>query len=267
MAGARVLIMNMDSPQEGKYLEQRSSCGAHSRLVEDGNNIYILWGETCHSFGFTTTTANVEFCDYVQNEYKKVFFCDDISSEFGVNILDVVYGMLCVLILQITPMEKPRSFSSVAFLGEDLYICGGMGESGCTNYVEVYNSEDNSWRVGMPMLKRRGGAGVTVMDGRIYVIGGQDSYGYEQSSVERYAPDIGVWEELPQMLCGRAFFGATVMNGKINVCGGIFKMAKLNTVECFDPKTMRWSAVTPMLVPVADAAVVSHGNRIFVIGV
>ncbi|KAL6727457.1 hypothetical protein Aduo_009330 [Ancylostoma duodenale] len=40
----------------------------------------------------------------------------------------------------------------------------------------------------------------------------------------------------------------------------------MNDVDCFDPKTMQWSTVTPLLVAVSHAAVVSRSGKMFVIG-
>ncbi|RCN28286.1 kelch repeat protein [Ancylostoma caninum] len=87
-------------------------------------------------------------------------------------------------------------------------------------------------------------------------------------SVERFDPRIGRKVQMSPMRKQRAFFGAAVMGGKIYLCGGSSQIERgeLSDVECFDAKSMRWSAVAPMLTPVSCAAVVSHGKEIYVIG-
>ncbi|EPB69010.1 kelch repeat protein [Ancylostoma ceylanicum] len=85
--------------------------------------------------------------------------------------------------------------------------------------LAVYDPKTNSWQVGVPMSRCLCADAVVVLDGYIYVLSGwtgADSI----SCVERFAPEIGRWEEMPKMGKERTYFGATAMNGKIYVCGG-----------------------------------------------
>ncbi|KAK6016774.1 kelch repeat protein [Ostertagia ostertagi] len=67
------------------------------------------------------------------------------------------------------------------------------------------------------------------------------------------------------MLSKRCRLGATTLNGKIYVCGGYDGAQFLNSVECFDPVTMRWSPVTPMNIKRSRVSLVSNANSIYAI--
>ncbi|KAL6727446.1 hypothetical protein Aduo_009319 [Ancylostoma duodenale] len=208
---------------------------AHGVAV-DGGNIYTVGGEGFPSVArVTRAVETVEVYHSVEKKWKKM-----------------------------PSFKKPRFFPSVAFLDKDLYICGGMTKHGeCTNDVEVYNITSQTLTVGVPMSNYRAGAGIAAVDGYIYVMGGRDVYGNEKSSVESFTPGVRAWEKIPDMKRTRAFFGATVMNGKIYVCGGTSGAVAISDVECFDPKTLKWSAVAKMLAPVKSGAVVSHGGEVY----
>ena len=45
----------------------------------------------------------------------------------------------------------------------------------------------------------------------------------------------------------RLQFGVAVVEGKLFVVGGRDGLKTLNTVECYDPLSRMWSAVTPMI--------------------
>ncbi|VDM71904.1 unnamed protein product [Strongylus vulgaris] len=169
------------------------------------------------------------------------------------------------------------------------------------------------------MTKQRSAAGVAVLDGYLYVMGGHDGMSIF-SSVERFSPEKGQWEAVPSMLSKRCRLGATTLNGKIYVCGGtepysnkvewkfcacmvllqlypesdlearvnhafpflqagcVVQLRKLssksifydgaqflNSVECFDPTTMRWTPVTPMNIKRSRVSLVANANAIYAI--
>ena len=46
----------------------------------------------------------------------------------------------------------------------------------------------------------------------------------------------------------RSGFGACVIDGLLYVVGGMDTMAKLNTVDCYNPETNTWSSLKEMSV-------------------
>lgn len=69
--------------------------------------------------------------------------------------------------------------------------------------VECYHPSTDTWTPVAEMCVRRSGAGVGVLDGVMYAVGGHD--GPEvRNSVEAYRPSAGVWTSIADMhMCRR----------------------------------------------------------------
>ena len=87
---------------------------------------------------------------------------------------------------------------------------------------------------------------VAVLDGKLYVAGGDTVHGLS-NSVHRYDPAANAWEEVASMRFTRKFCSAAVLNGKLYVAGGRgTDRHHLSYVECYDPSTNSWEEVAPM---------------------
>ena len=56
-----------------------------------------------------------------------------------------------------------------------LYVVGGRDGSACLRSCESYDPHTNRWSPRAPMLQRRGGVGVAVVNGCLYALGGSDA--------------------------------------------------------------------------------------------
>lgn len=119
------------------------------------------------------------------------------------------------------------------------------------------------------MSVRRSGAGVGVLDGILYAVGGHDGP-LVRKSVEAYNPEAETWTQVADMaFCRRnagmcvklnffpkmsytfnyilsmhAYFlfqGVVALNGLLYVVGGDDGSANLASVEVYNPKTDSWS--------------------------
>lgn len=64
--------------------------------------------------------------------------------------------------------------------------------------VECYNPRTNTWTPIAEMNDCRKGAGVGILYGVMYAVGGRNKYGV-QNSVEAYTPSSGVWTSIVNM--------------------------------------------------------------------
>lgn len=64
--------------------------------------------------------------------------------------------------------------------------------------LRLSSSQVNAWTPVASMLSRRSSAGVAVLDGVLYVAGGNDGTSC-LNSVERYSPKAGSWESVAPM--------------------------------------------------------------------
>jgi len=100
---------------------------------------------------------------------------------------------------------------------------------------------------------------------KVYVCGGNDG-GEFLTSMERFDPSTGHWEELPPMPEQRhGAFGAAV-GGRLYVCGGMAHAETLSSVECFDPLTGTWAVAPPMLTARVGASTAAVGGLLYVCG-
>jgi len=135
-------------------------------------------------------------------------------------------------------MPTPRSHMTVSALGGKIYAIGGgarivAGRSAENRpLLEVYDTATNRWARAADLPTPRSVLSSSVVDGRIYVMGGAPSPGPTSSPeellrtlrtlsvVEVYDPASGRWTRGADLATSRGWFSTSVVNGKVYVVGG-----------------------------------------------
>ena len=135
-------------------------------------------------------------------------------------------------------MPTPRSHMTVSALGAKIYAIGGgarivAGRSGeYRSLLEVYDTATNRWARAADLPTPRSVPSSSVIDGRIYVMGGAFHRGPTSSTeelmrtvrtlsvVEVYDPASGRWTRAADLATARGWFSTSVVNGKVYVVGG-----------------------------------------------
>lgn len=132
----------------------------------------------------------------------------------------------------------------------------------------IMQGEGNTWTEMPGMPEPRLGFSTSVVNGKIYVIGGTpDAFNISASMVMEYDPDTKIWTRKADMLTPRATHTASVVNGKIYVIGGTDeKRANLATVEEYDPAMDRWTRKADMPTPRSFLASCVLDDKIYAIG-
>ena len=136
--------------------------------------------------------------------------------------------------------------------------------SAITGTLSVYATEDSLVSKAQ-MNEARTGAGVAVVDGKIYVIGGANQEGFRATN-EEYDPAKGVWNFKAQMPTPRSYFGIAVYQNKIYCIGGYIPWAATGVNEVYDPETDTWEAKAPMPTPTLNLQANVVNGRIYLIG-
>jgi N-acetylneuraminic acid mutarotase len=107
----------------------------------------------------------------------------------------------------------------------------------------------------------------SVVDGRIYVIGGAGG----KTKVEEYDPATDTWTQKADLPTGRLFLSTAVVNGRIYAIGGRTSMyywqgTSLATVEEYDPATDTWTARADAPLPIEGSSASVVDGKIYVIG-
>lgn len=162
----------------------------------------------------------------------------------------------------VAPMGTPRCDCACAVLDEFLYVLGGIGNDGLAlASVERFDARRQEWEEVTPMTDHRVACGAATLGGKLYAVGGRTSTpselsgstGVPFSTVERFDPATGGWEEVAPMNQARSAHGVAALDGKLFAAGGRGGTAQsatyLNSIESFDPRCGAWSEQPPL--PVA----------------
>jgi N-acetylneuraminic acid mutarotase len=124
----------------------------------------------------------------------------------------------------------------------------GAGLAVCLGSAADFQAAESSWSSKAPLPTARFGLTTSVVDGKIYAMGG----GYAPpgpylSVVEVYDPTTDSWAKGITMPKERLGHAAAVVVGKIYVMGGAYEwQTSTATVDEFDPATGTWATKAPM---------------------
>uniref|UniRef100_A0A3P9KRA5 Kelch-like family member 43 n=1 Tax=Oryzias latipes TaxID=8090 RepID=A0A3P9KRA5_ORYLA len=113
---------------------------------------------------------------------------------------------------------------------------------------------------------------VAVMDGFLYVAGGEDQNDarnqakHAVSTLNRYDPRFNTWLHLASMRQRRTHSSATLPSGDILVTGGYISCAYSRSASCYNVETDTWSEKTPMDTPRGWHCSATLGGKVYVVG-
>lgn len=171
---------------------------------------------------------------------------------------------------QLTSMPTDRAGAAVEVLGGQIYVMGGLGESGNSTsqtVVEIYDPGTDTWSVGPALGTARDNLGSAVLDGQIYVFGGRTRV--DNATVVETLDTVeyltgGSWEPREAMPTGRRSFIVGTLDGKAQAMGGEDPLITEN--EQYDPVTNTWTTLTPMDPGRHGAAYATIGGAVYIAG-
>ncbi|MFC1634690.1 kelch repeat-containing protein [Planctomycetota bacterium] len=109
----------------------------------------------------------------------------------------------------------------------------------------------DTWKQKADMPTGRLGHGTSIVDGKIYAIGGYARGGAPgMRTVEEYDPATDTWTTKADMPTGRHWLSTSVVNGKIYAIGGSrYEYTGISVVEEYDPVTDTWTQKASMPTP------------------
>ena len=112
-------------------------------------------------------------------------------------------------------------------------------------------ASDGTWTTKADMPTARLLLSTSVVDGKIYAIGGagsQPNVSVGTSTVEEYDPMTDAWTTRSPMPTARWLFSTAVVDGRIYAVGGTggWPTSAFRTVEEYDPMTDTWTTRSPM---------------------
>lgn len=169
-------------------------------------------------------------------------------------------------------MVLPRRDFATATLNGLIYVIGGgdvlagVIPAPPTATVEVYDPATDSWTLAAPMPRAVTNHAAVALDGKIYVIGGQEEFLPMSDAVQEYDPTTQSWTLRNSMPTPREGSGAAVLDGRIVVVGGSSGGMDVATVEAYDPSADSWAALAPLAEPRRDLAAEVLGGELLALG-
>ncbi|XP_069462233.1 kelch-like protein 31 [Ambystoma mexicanum] len=136
----------------------------------------------------------------------------------------------------------------------------------------MYKDSEAGWKRLAEMPAKSFNQCVTVMDGFLYVAGGEDQNDarnqakHAVSNFCRYDPRFNTWIHLANMNQRRTHFSLNVFNGLLFAVGGRNSEGCLLSVECYVPSTNQWQLKAPLETPRCCHASAAVDGRILVTG-
>ncbi len=189
----------------------------------------------------------------------------------------------------LAPLPTKRGSPVAATVGGKIYVIGGATTSPgarepivhparphvTVGTVEEYDPATNSWRARTPMPTPRNHAGVGVVGGKIYVIGGRTGAAFisvatNTDIVEEYDPATDTWGSVKaRMPTARSAVAYATYKDRIYIAGGEFQddrlMAAFRVFEAYHPPTNSWLTLPRMPVPRHGLAGAVIGNRLHLV--
>jgi len=124
----------------------------------------------------------------------------------------------------------------------------------------------NTWTSGSPMPTAVWDAAVGVLEGQIYVVGGNDADGTIVADTQIYNPATNTWStgvSLPTPLAGAS---GAVVKDVLYVMGGNNGSGYTNGLWAFNLKTQTWSSKAAIPISLEDAGAAVENNIIYLAG-
>jgi len=123
-----------------------------------------------------------------------------------------------------SPLPVGVHSPAAATSNNSIFVFGGFSGGGCgggsVGLVYEYDESIDLWNVRTDMPTARHGLTTSVVDSRIYAIGGIDGFGTALSTVEEYDPDNNTWTTKTPLVRGRSYHGAGTVGDLVYVFGG-----------------------------------------------
>lgn len=131
--------------------------------------------------------------------------------------------------------------------------------------VDTESAVTDSWSEENPLLTGRAKFYTLNINGDIYVVGGNDDSGYN-NTIEKYNEVTDSWEVVTTIPIETYGFTAVEADTKIYIIGGYLDNVYLNNVQIYDTQTNEWLTSAPMLERREEAASLYVDNKIYVFG-
>nr|GMD86615.1 F-box/kelch-repeat protein At1g30090-like [Ipomoea batatas] len=177
-----------------------------------------------------------------------VFAFDKCTGKIEWKVFDLVnLSWHAIPAMPCTVKVCPHGFRCIAVPHEGvMFVCGGsVADVDCPlNLVLKYEVQSNRWTVMKSMITPRSFFASGLINGMIYVAGGNSTDLFELGSAEVLDPNNGTWRPIANMKTNMASYDAAVLDGKLLVTEGWFWPFYVGPRgQVYDPRTDSWESM------------------------
>ncbi|XP_053175328.1 kelch repeat and BTB domain-containing protein 13 [Scomber japonicus] len=183
-----------------------------------------------------------------------------------------MYADLEVELRQTLPSELVsyvESLTPSVFVAVGAHVTCDTGETvhAASRTVCYLDETGNNWKIltDLPLEASTSMAGVTVLDNKLYIIGG--IHGVHKQVVEScfcYSVEDNSWSKIASPAQLRYNLSLVGADGRLYAVGGEFERTMMSSVEIYNVQTGRWAFAAHLPRPAAGAACTKTMSRIFV---
>lgn len=158
-------------------------------------------------------------------------------------------------------------------------LTGSFPEEPALSYILIYDPLSDTWSTGpdIPVDRQRGGSGVVLHDGLIYLVGG-NTRGHMSGYVawlDVFDPQTEQWTQLPDAPHARDHFHAAVIDGHIYAAGGRKSShdtgesmtLTIGSVDVYSIAEQQWHTLdNPIPTQRAGTAAVAYNGMLLILG-
>lgn len=165
-----------------------------------------------------------------------------------------------------------RSLHTASVIDGKIYLIGGGNQDGVPSaYQQILDPVANVWvkdTIATPRFTERFAHTATVLDNKIYCIGGVSWYPCTNDTVEVYDPATRAWSILQctGTFTPRLQHTASLIEGKIYIIGGHNGEDDVNSIQVLDVETATWSTIGILDSAIHGHCAIVYDNKIFIIG-
>lgn len=157
-----------------------------------------------------------------------------------------------------------RTQASGAFIGGRFYVTDGWdANDNRLGETDVYDPATNKWTYASPDPAPVAEAATTVLNGKLYVIGGCGADN-QCVGVQIYDPATNSWSTAANYPETVSLGACAAISGRIYCAGGVSHTASITHAYVYDPNTNAWSSVADMPIDLFGSAYAAGNGQLLV---